>query len=196
AFNYAKRPESPYAKWSFQAKGASEGGYGRQVLGETWVDHYGHHQVESTRGLIAEGMEDHPIVSGCDDIWGPSDVYALTTLTGDSQPLVMGQVLTGMDPVDPPHPEKDPVPVAWTKSYTGTEGKASRVFTTTMGHSGDLESEGFRRLLVNACYWGLGMEENIPERSDVDIVGEYNPSPIGVGGHRRGLRPEDHALAH
>ncbi len=194
AFNYARRPESPYARWSFQAKGAWEGGYGRQVLGETWVDHFGQHQVESTRGLIAEGTEDHPIVRGCDDIWGPSDVYAITTLSGDSQPLVMGQVLTGMKPDDSPHPGKSLVPVAWKKTYTGAEGTASRIFMTTMGHGGDLESEGFRRLLVNACYWGVGLEDAIPERSDVALVGEYNPSAIGVGAHKRGLRPGDHAL--
>ena len=46
----------------------------------------------------------------------------------------------------------DPAPVAWTKTFTGTAGKAARVFTTTMGHGHDLKSEGFRRLLVNAAY--------------------------------------------
>jgi Trehalose utilisation len=195
AFNYVKGPQSPYATWSFRATGEHEGGYGRQVLGETWIDHYGRHQQESTRGLIAEGMEGHPIVRGCEDIWGPSDVYAITRLSGDSRPLVMGQVLAGMEPDDPPNPDKPPVPVAWTKTYTGTGGKTSRVFTTTMGHGGDLRSEGFRRLLVNACYWALGMEDAIPERSSVDLVGEYDPNPIGFGGHKRGLRPRDHALA-
>jgi len=195
AFNYAKNPARPYAKWSFRATGEYEGGFGRQVLGETWISHHGRHQEESTRGLIAEGMEGHPIVRGCEGIWGPSDVYAITTLSGDSQPLVMGQVLVGMSPGDPPNADKPRVPVAWTKTYTGAEGKTSRVFTTTMGHAGDLKSEGFRRLLVNACYWALGMEEAIPERSNVEFLGEYDPNPIGFGGHRRGLRPEDHALA-
>jgi hypothetical protein len=195
AFNYVKHPESPYAKWSFRATGEGEGGYGRQVLGETWISHYGRHQEESTRGLIAEGMEGHPIVRGCEGIWGPSDVYTITTLSGDSRPLVMGQVLAGMSPGDPPNADKPPVPVAWTRTYTGAEGKTSRVFTTTMGHSGDLKSEGFRRLLVNACYWALGMEDAIPERSNVELVGEYGPNPIGFGGHKRGLRPGDHALA-
>ena len=31
-------------------------------------------------------------------------------------------------------------------------------FNTTMGASVDLESEGLRRLLVNGCYWCMGME--------------------------------------
>jgi len=190
AFRYKKNKDSPYAKYSFRNK-EFDGGYGRQVLGETWISHYGHHQKESTRGLIAKGMENHPIVKGIDDIWGPSDVYAITKLSGDSRPLIMGQVLMGMSPEDKPNPEKHLVPVAWIKTYTGQSGRTARVFTTTMGHAGDLKNEGFRRLLVNACYWCLGMEDKIPPRSNVDIVGEYNPNPIGMGGHKKGLKPSD-----
>lgn len=191
AFNYRKRKDSPYAKYSFR-NNEFKGGYGRQVLGETWINHYGRHQRESTRGLIAKGMENHPIVKGCEDIWGPSDVYGITTLHGDCKPLIMGQVLVGMDPKDEPHATKELVPVAWTKTYTGTKGKTARVFNTTMGHGGDLRSEGFRRLLVNACYWAMGMEDKIPARSKVDIVGEYKPNRIGFGGHKKGLKPSDH----
>ncbi|HUT14542.1 MAG TPA: ThuA domain-containing protein [Thermoguttaceae bacterium] len=193
AFNYRKLNDSPYAKYSFRS-GESKGGWGREVLGETWISHYGGHQRESTRGVVAKGMEDHPIVKGCEDIWGPSDVYGITTLFGDSKPLIMGLVLSGMNPEDQPNPEKGPVPVAWLKTYTGTSGKAARVFTTTMGHGGDLVSEGFRRLLVNGCYWCLGMEDQIPERSKVDIIGKYDPSPIGFDNHKPGLKPADHKL--
>jgi len=194
AFNFRKHKNGPYAKWSFRARGETNGGYGRQVFGETWINHYGHHGRESTRGLIAKGMENHPIVRGCEDIWGPSDVYGITTLHGDCKPLIMGQVLVGMNPKDKPNTRKKPIPVAWTKTYTGTEGKTARVFTTTMGHGHDLKSEGFRRLLVNACYWSMGMEEKIPARSKVDFVGEYNPNPIGVGRYKKGLKPEDHKI--
>jgi len=193
AFNYTKNTNSPYAKYSFRSKDP-DGGWGRQVLGETWINHYGVHNQESTRGVIAEGMEGHPIVKGCEDIWGPSDVYALTTLHGDCKPLIMGQVLKGMDPNDKPNPDKKPLPIAWTKTYTGDKGKAARVFTTTMGHSFDFFSEGFRRLLVNACYWATGMEDKIPARSKVDLVGEYKPNNIGMGGHKKGLKPSDHAI--
>jgi hypothetical protein len=191
AFNYVKRKDSPYAKYSFNDR-QFPGGYGRQILGETWVEHYGAHQRESTRGIVAQGMEKHTVVRGVDSIWGPSDVYALTTLAGDSKPLIMGQVLSGMDPKDPPNPQKKLVPVAWTKTYTGAQGKAARVFTTTMGHGGDLQSEGFRRLLVNAAYWCLGMEDQIPVRAKVDLVGKYEPNRIGFGGHKKGLKPADH----
>ena len=194
AFNFRKHKSGPYAKWSFRAKGKTPGGYGRVVLGETWSGHYGRHKKESTRGLIAKGMDKHPIVKGCEDIWGPSDVYGITTLSGDSKPLIMGQVLVGMDPKDKPNPAKKLMPVAWIKTYTGTEGKASKVFTTTMGHAGDLKSEGFRRLLVNASYWCVGMEDKIPEKSKADCVGRYDPNPIGVDKHKKGLKPEDHKI--
>ncbi len=191
AFDFKKH--KTYAKYSWRSE-EFKGGFGRQVLGETWISHYGQHQKESTRGIIAEGMEKHPIVKGAEDIWGPSDVYAITTLEGDCKPLVMGQVLVGMSPGDGPKPGSKLVPVAWVKSYTGDKGRTASVFATTMGHGGDFMSEGFRRLLVNACYWALGMEEKIPARSKVDLVGEYKPIGIGFGGHKRGLKPSDHKI--
>ena len=193
AFRYVKRSDCPYAKYSFNNK-SFEGGYGRQVLGETWVAHHGDHNRESTRGIVAAGMENQPIVGGCEDIWGPSDVYALTTLTGDSQPLILGQVLRGMKPEDEANPAKKPLPVAWIKTYTGAQGHSARVFSTTMGHSFDLNSEGFRRLLVNACYWCLGLEDKIPARNEAGLVGVYAPHDIGDGKHVRGVKPADHAL--
>jgi len=191
AFNF--RRHKTYAKYSFNDRDF-KGGFGRQVLGETWISHYGHHQRESTRGLVAKGMENHPIVKGAKDIWGPSDVYGITTLSGDSKPVIMGQVLAGMNHDDKPQPGKKLVPVAWIKTYTGDKGKTCRVFSTTMGHGGDLKSEGFRRLLVNACYWAMGLEDRIRPKSKVDLVGEYNPNRIGVGRHKKGLKPSDYRI--
>lgn len=195
AFSYNKRKDSPYAQWTWQNRTKGfEGGYGRQVFGETWIRHHGNHNRESTLGYIVEGMEGHPIVRGVGRIWGPSDVYGLTSLHGDSKPLVMGQPLSGMKPNDPPNADKEPLPVAWVKSYTGESGNTARVFTTTMGHGGDFQDENFRRLMVNACYWALGMEDRIPAKNDVTIVGEYNPNDIGFGGFKKGIRPADHRL--
>ncbi len=194
-FFYRSRKDSPYAKWSWNNKDSQfKGGYGRQVFGETWISHYGNHQKESTRGLIAPGMEGHPIVRGVGEIWGPSDVYSLTTLHGDCKPVIMGYVLTGMKPDDKVNENKKPLPVAWIKGYTGESGKTARIFTTTMGHAGDFMDEDFRRLMVNACYWGLGMEDKIPAQGDVTIIGAYNPNNIGFGGFKKGLKPADHKL--
>jgi hypothetical protein len=38
------------------------------------------------------------------------------------------------------------------------------------------------------------MEEKIPEKSKVDLVGKYEPSPIGFGGHKKGVKPADHKM--
>jgi hypothetical protein len=99
-----------------------------------------------------------------------------------------------MKPDDAPVEGKqnDPMmPVAWVKSYTGAKGKSARVFATTMGASQDLQNEGVRRLLVNACYWAAGLENQIAEKADVAIVGEYHPLPFKFGGAKKGVKPED-----
>lgn len=192
AFNYKKK-DSPYAKYSFRSSDP-KGGWGRWVLGETWAGHFGQHKRESTRGLIAKGQENNPIVRGCDDIWGPSDVYGITTLEGECTPIILGQVLVGMDPKDDPNTKKKPVPVAWTKAFKGETGNTSRVFSTTMGHAHDFKSEGFRRLLINGIYWGLAMEDKIPAKANVDLVGEYDPAPIGMKGHKKGLKPDAYRM--
>ena len=172
---------SSYSKWDWRRREEDwNGGFGREVLGETWISHHGHHKVESTRGLIAPGQEAHPIVRGVDDIWGTTDVYGVRLpLPGDSLPLVLGQVLKGMQPDDEPvEGEKNNpmMPIAWTKTWDAPNGETARIFTTTMGSATDLESEGLRRLIVNAAYWCLEMEEQIPEKANVEIVGEDVPT--------------------
>ena len=193
AFSYTRNLNSPYAKYSCDDE-AFSGGYGRQVLGETWIAHHGHHGKESARGIINEEMSDHPILKGVKDIWGPTDVYAITDLTGDARVLVHGQVLSGMKPTDEPKPDTPTMPLAWIKNYVGEQSLSSRVFCTTMGASVDLESEGLRRLLANACYWCTGLEDLIPEAGVVDFVGAYQPTFFGYGDFKRGLRPSDFRL--
>ena len=147
--------------------------------------------LKAARGVINEEMKDHPILKGVEDIWGPTDVYTVTELTGDAKVLVFGQVLVGMEPTDEPNTDKPTMPLVWIKTYTGGQGKASRVFCTTMGASVDLKSEGLRRLLVNGCYWCMGMEDQIPEKSKVDYVGEYDPTYFGFGKFKKDMRPSD-----
>jgi len=57
----------------------------------------------------------------------------------------------------------------------------------------DLQSEGTRRMLVNACYWAVGIEDKIPDKSDVTFVGDYTPQPFGFGAHKKGVKPSDPA---
>jgi len=192
AFQYKRNMESPYAKYSFNSKVKDwEEGYGRQVLGETWVAHHGDHGKEGTRGLINGLYEDHPILQGVKDIWGATDVYTIRDLTEDAKVLVYGQSTHGMTPEAPLSYDKSVMPVAWIKDYTTESGKKARVFNTTMGAAVDLQSEDLRRLLVNACYWAIGTEDQIPEKSNVDIVGEFNPTMFGFGDHKKGMRPSD-----
>jgi hypothetical protein len=190
-----------FARFSYNSREKGfEGVFGKQVLGETWVSHHGQHGKEATRGLIAPHARQHPIVRGIADadIFGPTDVYTVNLpLPGDSQILVYGEVVAGMHPSDKRVEGKknDPMmPIAWTRSYSAGEGKSARVFTTTMGAATDLESEGLRRLLVNATYWCVGMEAKIPGKSNVDIVGEFKPLPFGFNKFKVGVKPADHAL--
>ncbi len=175
-----------------------KGGFGQHILGQTWKSHHGRHGRQSTRGVLAPGAKDHPIVRGCDDIWGPTDVYTVRNpLPGDSKVLFLGQVIEGMKPTDKPTEGRKNNPMmsmAWTKTYKGAKGQVGRVFTTTMGDARDLQSEGLRRLLVNAAYWCVGMEKKIPAKSNVDIVGEYKPLPFGFNKFKKGVKPSDHAM--
>jgi hypothetical protein len=117
-FRYAKRPDSPYAKYDFASKDP-QGGWGRQVLGETWVSHYARNLVESTR---CEAAGDHPILKGIPkSFWIPDDVYGISTLHGDCTPVLLGQPLVGWKP-DAQPTEKKPIPIAWTKTYAGSVG--------------------------------------------------------------------------
>lgn len=194
AFNLSKDRKHLEYSWN------KDGGFGRKVLGETWVAHHGGHGRESTRGIVAPGKESHPILRGIrsGDVWGPTDVYTVhLPLPGDSDPLVLGQVLTGMKFDDKPLEGKknDPMmPVAWTKSYEGTQGKKARIFTTTMGSSTDLQADGTRRMLVNAAYWCVGLENQIAEKSNVEVVGNFSPLPFGFKKYQRGVKPSEHAL--
>jgi type 1 glutamine amidotransferase len=195
AFNFDKDPGSAYRKYTWTNKDKDyEKGFGRQVLGETWVNHHGHHGKQATRGVPAEGMKDHPILRGCEDIFGPTDVYTTNALHGDAKPILMGQVLEGMHPTDKPidGPKNNPMmPIAWTKSYTGAAGKPAKIFTTTMGASQDLLADGTRRMIVNAAYWCLGMEDKIPAKNNVEIVGTWEPTRFGFNSYKKGVKPQD-----
>jgi hypothetical protein len=195
AFKFDKKGTSSYRKYAWDNGDKEyEKGFGRQVLGETWVNHHGSHGKQATRGVPAEGMKDHPILRGCEDIFGPTDVYTTNALHGDAKPLVLGQVLEGMNPTDKPidGPKNNPMmPIAWTKTYTGTAGKSAKVFTTTMGASQDLLAVGTRRMIVNAAYWCLGMEDKISAQNNVDIVGAWAPTRFGFNAYKKGVKPQD-----
>ncbi|XOV92412.1 MAG: hypothetical protein ACFHWX_19690 [Bacteroidota bacterium] len=201
--------ESSYRHYSNFYDGDDEwkGGFGQFILGEKWISHHGDHRGQSTRGIPVQGEENHPILNGINpgDIWGPSDVYGVRLpLPGDSEPIVLGQVIEHVLPYDEDDPfyglrptdsvlatkkiiknrregtetvinPNDPMmPIAWVKSYQLDGGARGKVFTSTIGSSTDLVNEGVRRLMVNATFWLLDLE--IPDKANVDIVGTYEPS--------------------
>jgi hypothetical protein len=97
-----------------------------------------------------------------------------------------------MKPSDPPDEGKynNPMmPVAWTNAYKAENGTTARVFTTTMGASEDIESEGMRRLLVNAAFWALGMESQIGEHSACDLVGPFKATRYSFKGYVKDVKP-------
>lgn len=197
AFNLSQDSAYPSYHWQHAE---TMGGFGRNVLGETWISHHGDHGRQSTRGIVVDSQAAHPILRGIKsgDIWGPTDVYGVRLPQPEGcQPLVMGQVVSGMKVDDPPleGDKNNPMmPVAWIKSFTGTAGKKARVFTTTMGAAQDLQSAGVRRLLVNATYWSVGLEGEIDGASNVDLVGEFTPTAFGFGGYVKGVKPADYQL--
>ena len=191
-FKYVKRPDSPYARFDSASKEPS-GGWGRLVLGETWISHYGKNLIESTRCDIVDAASTHPIFKGIrTGFWIPDDVYGISSaLSGDSTPVLLGQPLDGWTSEAKPVVEKTPQPIAWTKSYTGATGKTARVFTSTMGHGDAFKIEAFRRMISNACLWCMNMEDSINPSCNMDIPGEYNPGPAGANGIKPGVLPQD-----
>jgi hypothetical protein len=83
------------------------------------------------------------------------------------------------------------MPMVWVREYKGDAGKISKIVATTAGAAVDLQNEGLRRLLVNACYWTLGLEDKMPAKADVAYVDDYNPSFFGFGKAKKGVKPSD-----
>ncbi len=186
-----KRPDARFLKYTW--KGGDEsypGGFGRQILGETWVSHYGRNHKQSSRLLLQPDLKDHPILRGVRDVWVQSGGYTADPIEG-STVLALGQILDGMTPDSPPAPDKKQVPVSWYRSYQGASGKVGRVFTTTHGASEDLLNDGFRRMLVNALLWAVGLESAIQPTNPISFVGPFVPTTFAFEGYVKGMRPAD-----
>jgi hypothetical protein len=193
--------DSRWASWNYN----NSGGFGKRVLGETWLTHWGKHKVEATRGLVEPAQKGHALLRGVTDLFGDTDVYEAYP-PADATVLVRGLVLKDLTsssaPADYRKPRSTdkqeqgvndpPMPVVWTRAYRNEAGTTNRVLTTTMGSATDLESEGLRRLIVNGVFWGLGIDG--PASADVSYVDEYRPSFYGFDGFRKGLHASDFEL--
>lgn len=187
-FAYARNLKSPFAKWSYNSK-EWPGGFGQQVLGETWINHHGDHGKESTRGVLDGTQAKHPVLRSVTNLWGPTDVYGIINLKPADTVLVHGLTLTGMKPEDAPNYQKPLMPLVWVRDYRWENGKTSRALTSTFGAAVDFQDENFRRLIVNACYWLTGLA--VPARAAVEYLGEYQPLYFGFGKFKPGVKPAD-----
>lgn len=180
-FNFPGDSKSPYKKWAFNSQ-EWPGGFGQQIIGETWHSHHGVHNGQATRGVIPEAAKGSPLLKGVSDVFGPSDVYGVVHLPSTANVILLGQVVNGMKPTDPPleGPKNNPMmPLAWTKDYQMPGGKPGKLFCTTMGAATDFLSEDLRRLVVNATYWLNGLEAQIPDKASVAVTEKYKPSNFG-----------------
>jgi hypothetical protein len=175
--------------------------FGKETLGEEWVSHWGVHGREGTRALAEPAAKDHPLLRGAGAIHGDTDVYEAYP-PADATILLRGIVTATLEAGSPAAKYEKPrssggkqdvngppMPVAWCRERPAEGGKRHRIVCTTMGAATDLADENLRRFVVNAVYWGLGIE--VPARAEAAIVGAYQPSRFGFGGFRKGVRAAD-----
>jgi hypothetical protein len=163
-----------------------------EMLGGAFKNHHGGWKHEATSGIIVEHNKAHPVLIGVHDVWGTSDTYRCQkddTVPADCTPLLLGQPMKSHDRNAPPNTEKQPLPIAWTKTWVGNKGLDSRILHFTMGSAEDFANEGVRRVVINGVFWGLGMEDQIKPDMSVDIVGEFVPMEDGFNYKAIGVKP-------
>lgn len=181
-----------YSRYSFNSKDAKyDRGFGHQVLGQTWVGHYGRNHVQSTRITLIEDKASHPILRGVKDVWVQAGGYVGEPVSGEI--LTMAQPLNGMKIDSPVSKKQPPMASEWTRTYKSASGTEGRVFTSLYGTSEDITNDGYRRLLVNGMLWSMGMETAITADADIALVGPFKPNTFGNQWHARGIKPEAYA---
>jgi hypothetical protein len=215
--------KGPFERYNYNYKGAEadwKDGFGRLVLGETWISHHGAHKSESTRALFAPEAKSSPLLNGIADgeIWGSTDVYGVRLpLPGDSKPLLLGQVVKrdgagakaeedrnyGMKPTD-----KEPAaPV--TDKKTGKVTDKNNPMMPVAWTKSYLVPGGKKGMALATTLGAATDLENeplrrlivnaafeftglkVPEKADVALVGNYKPSAYGFDGHKKGVKPVD-----
>jgi type 1 glutamine amidotransferase/lysophospholipase L1-like esterase len=183
---------SKYAKYDFESKVAGyENGFGQQILGNTWVGHYGTNHKQGTRIQTLPDQRGNVILTGvAETSFCHAGAYVgkpgpdFTVLT-NSQPLV------SMDPTAAPDTTKPPMPSTWTRQYAAKDGSKHRVFHSTQGASEDILDDNYRRLLINGILWAAGMEKAIKPDLSISFVGPYQPNTFAFGGHAKKVKPSD-----
>jgi len=156
------------------------GGFGRQVLGETWnprlgAGHYGSNHRYATAMHVVPDQKTHPVMRGVKDMHAMAGAYSARPMP-DSTILATNRVLESMKVGAKPIENKPPQPAAWVRTYSFQGGPEGRAFCSTQGASEDILSEGVRRMIVNATLWCMEMDTHIKADADVSFVGPYHPT--------------------
>jgi type 1 glutamine amidotransferase len=181
--------------------------FGKKVLGEQWVSHWGNHGGEATIGRIDPKAKSNPLVSGIQFTTGLSDVYEAYP-PDDATILLLGEVQDSMDLSKPAPAKREKkrasdgqtqdintpmMPVAWSREVKNSAGKTNKILCSTMGAANDLESEDLRRLVINGVYWGLDLK--VPAKANAEVVGSYKPSNFAFNGFKKDTKAADYELA-
>lgn len=190
AFNIPKG--KTYSKYSYNYNGDDyKKGFGHQILGNTWVGHYGKNHKQGTRIQLIPEQKDNPILRGVKDgafcyAGGYNGVaHEGFTVIANSQPMVSMKKDAALDT------KKPPVPCTWTREYTAKNGTKGRVFHSTQGASEDQLDDNYRRMSINGIFWAAGLEKEIKADADISFVGKYQPTTFKMAGHAKGVKPSD-----
>lgn len=188
-----KMPDNAtYAKHRFNSKDEDfKLGFGHQILGNTWVGHYGTNHKQGTRIQIVPEQKDHVILKGVgDNAFTHAGAYVGKPREGFTV-LVNSQPLQSMEPNAEPDPKKPAMPCAWTRHYKDADGDRHRVFHSTQGASEDILDDNYRRLIINGTLWALGLEDAIKPDLEISFVGPYQPTTFSFDGCVPGVKPSD-----
>ena len=194
AFQYPADSSSAYREYSWNSK-TWAGGFGKQVLGETWVSHWGNHGSQATR---AHMIGSHPIMNGVEGIFTTTDVYEAAP-PHDANVLVRGEVVSGMNLTDEPASgikrsasgteqllNQPMMPIVWVRESINPAKRTNRTLTMTIGAATDFLNPGYRRMVVNGVFWLTGLA--VPPAANVDLIGKFLPSKFGFGGYKKGVK--------
>ncbi len=183
---------SKYAKYDFKSKVAGyENGFGHQVLGNTWVGHYGTNHKQGTRITTIPEQRGNVILTGVGETAFTHAGAYVGKAAPDFTVLTTSQPLVSMDPNAEPDTKKPPMPSTWTRSYAGKDGSKHRVFHSTQGASQDFLDDNYRRMIVNGTFWAMSMEANIKADMNISFVGPFQPSNFSFNGHAKKVKPSD-----
>lgn len=184
--------KSKYAKYDYRSKVAGyEKGFGHQVLGNTWVGHYGQNHVQGTRIVTVPEQRSNVILSGVGET---AFTYAggyVGKAAPDFTVLATSQPLVSMDPKAEADASKPPMPCIWTREYAAKDGSKHRVLHSTQGASQDFLDENYRRLILNGTLWAMGMEKEIKPDLDFSFVGPFQPRSFSFKGEAKNVKPSD-----